>query len=202
MKSIVKFGWVLVGLLFLSLCSGLVADKMQLQKDLIRLHVVANSDSDEDQAIKLQVRDTVTAALEPVMENMESKEQAYQYICENLAIIEEAANKKLQELGVLDRATVTLKREKFDVRHYDTFSLPAGIYDSLRVEIGEGSGRNWWCVVFPSLCLPAASEFQDTAVSSGFDADLSKTLVRDNGYVLRFYLLDLLGRLENFFCRE
>lgn len=203
MKLIVKLCWLTGCLLLLSLFLGLVADKQQLQKDLIRLHVVANSDSDEDQAIKLQVRDAITATLEPAMENIESKEQAYQYIVENLTRIEETANKKLEELGVSDRASVSLQQEKFNVRHYDTFSLPAGIYDSLRVEIGSGSGKNWWCVVFPTLCLPAASsEFQTAAVSSGFDADLSKTLVREDGYVLRFYLLDLLGRLENFFCRE
>lgn len=186
----------------MSLFTGLVSDKMQLQKDLIRLHVVANSDSDEDQAIKLQVRDAVTALLEPAMENMQSKEQAHQYIFENLETIEEAVNKKLQELGVLDSAIVTLQQENFDVRHYDTFSLPAGVYDSLRVSIGEANGRNWWCVVFPSLCISAASEFQDMAVSSGFDVDLSNTLTREDGYVLRFYLLDLLGHIENFFCRK
>lgn len=203
MKLIVKLCWLTGCLLLLSLFLGLVADKQQLQKDLIRLHVVANSDSDEDQAIKLQVRDAITATLEPAMENIESKEQAYQYIVENLTRIEETANKKLEELGVSDRASVSLQQEKFNVRHYDTFSLPAGIYDSLRVEIGSGSGKNWWCVVFPTLCLPAASsEFQTAAVASGFDEDISKTLVREDGYVLRFYLLDFLGRLENFFCRE
>lgn len=203
MKLIVKLCWLTGCLLFLSLFVGLVADKQQLQKDLIRLHVVANSDSDKDQAIKLQVRDAITATLEPAMENIESKEQAYQYIVENLTKIEETANKKLEELGVSDRASVSLQQEEFDVRHYDTFSLPAGIYDSLRVEIGSGSGKNWWCVVFPTLCLPAASsEFQTAAVASGFDEDISKTLVREDGYVLRFYLLDFLGRLENFFCRE
>lgn len=202
MKLFGKLCWLTGCLLFLSLFTGLVSDKMQLQKDLIRLHVVANSDSDEDQAIKLQVRDAVTALLEPAMANMQSKEQAHQYIFENLETIEEAANKKLQELGVLDSAIVTLQQENFDVRHYDTFSLPAGVYDSLRVSIGEANGRNWWCVVFPSLCISAASEFQDMAVSSGFDVDLSNTLTREDGYVLRFYLLDLLGHIENFFCRK
>lgn len=202
MKKLMK--WVCLPVLLLALiwCTGLVSDKVSLREDLIRLHVVANSNSQEDQAIKLQVRDAVVAWLEPAMQTITDKEQAYAYILQNLKELEDTANRVLQTLGVSDQATVTLTQEEFDIRHYDTFSLPAGVYDSLRIEIGEGSGKNWWCVVFPSLCLSAATEdFQDTAVSSGFSEDLTSTLSGQRGYEIRFFFLDCLGRLENFFHR-
>lgn len=202
MKKLMK--WVCLPVLLVALfwCIGLISDKMSLREDLIRLHVVANSDSQEDQAIKLQVRDAIVTWLEPAMQTITDKEQACVYIRQNLRELETTANRVLQTLGVSDRATVTLTREEFGIRHYDTFSLPSGIYESLRIEIGEGSGQNWWCVVFPSLCLPAATEdFQDTAASSGFSEDLTGTLSGENGYEIRFFFLDCLGRLENFFHR-
>lgn len=200
MKKLMK--WAIIPVLLLTILefTELASDKMCLHDDLIRLHVVANSDSAEDQALKLQVRDAIVNRLEPAMQIAADKDQAHAYILQNLKELETAANQVLQEQGSYDRATVTLTQEEFSVRHYDTFSLPSGIYNSLRVEIGEGSGQNWWCVVFPSLCLPATvNEFQDTAVSSGFQEDLSKTLARDSGYEIRFFLLDCLGWLENFF---
>lgn len=203
MKTVGKIGWVLLSFVIICIGVDLVADKMQLRNDLIRLHVVANSDSEADQAIKLQVRDAVTAQLEPIMSELNSKEQAYTYIESNLKLIEERANQKLAELGVEQSVSVSLTQEEFDIRHYDTFSLPSGVYDALRVEIGEASGQNWWCVVFPTLCIPAASsDFQDTAVSSGFDDTLTNTLSRDSRYEIRFFLLDFLGRIENLFFKD
>ena len=203
MKKIGKIGWICLSFVIICVSIDLVTDKMQLRNDLIRLHVVANSDSNEDQAIKLQVRDAVTELLEPIMVGLDSKEQAYVYMKSNLKMIEDRANQKLSELGISQRAVVSLTQEKFNTRHYDTFSLPSGVYDALRVEIGEAAGRNWWCVVFPTLCLPAvSSEFQDTAVSAGFDDTLTNTLSRDNRYEIRFFLLDIFGRVENLFFRD
>ena len=106
----------------------------------------------------------------------------------------------LQQVGSPQSANVTLKKETFGTRVYDTFSLPAGVYDSLRIVIGAGEGRNWWCVVFPGLCVPAASEgVEDVAVSAGFSEELGKTLTGEEPYEIRFLLLDWLGRVENFF---
>ena len=92
-------------------------------------------------------------------------------------------------------------RETFDIRKYDTFTLPAGVYESLRVVIGEGEGHNWWCVAFPTLCTSATTEgFEMAAQTAGMDDTLSETLTGD--YQLRFYLLDALGRVENLFFHE
>ena len=106
-------------------------------------------------------------------------------------------------MGSGETAKITFLKEEFDTREYDTFSLPAGVYESLRITIGEGAGKNWWCVVFPSLCVPATTEgFADTAAGSGFDNSLTGALGNNGGYKVRFFLLDCLGRIENFFHRS
>ena len=114
--------------------------------------------------------------------------------------LEQAANAVFQAEGFSDRAVVTLTREEFPTREYDTFSLPAGVYDSLRVTIGSGEGRNWWCVVFPSLCVPAASDgTADMAVGAGFSDSLTGAITEEPEYEVRFFLLDCIGYLENLF---
>ena len=174
---------------------GLICDRQTLHNEILRLHVVASSDSRLDQAVKLRVRDAVLESISEDLRNMGDIDQARAYIRENLPKIEAAANTALEALGCQDRAVATLKEELFDKRVYDTFSLPAGIYESLRITIGSGEGKNWWCVAFPTLCIPATSEgFEDVAVSAGFSETLTKTL--EGECEIRFYLLDLLGKLE------
>ena len=178
---------------------NLLQDRQYLDRELIRLHVVAASDSDTDQSVKLLVRDAIVASLSEGMAGIGDVEAAKNYIRENLPKIEAVANRTLNACGVDSRAVATLGEEAFDTRRYDTFSLPAGVYESLRVVIGEGQGKNWWCVAFPSLCLAATSEaFESTAQTSGMDDGLSRTLSGEPEYQLRFYLLDVLGRVENF----
>ena len=181
---------------------GLIADRARLRRELIRLHVVAASDSQEDQTIKLRVRDAVVESLREEMKNLKDVDQAKIYLQENLPKIELLANRVLQDAGCEDRATVQLCVEEFSKRVYDTFSLPAGLYESLRIIIGEGEGKNWWCVVFPELCLPATSEgFEETASCAGFPDALTAALEGEEGYEIRFFLLDVLGRLENLIHR-
>ena len=175
---------------------GLLRDRQYLDQELIRLHVVANSDTEADQSIKLQVRDAIVASLSEGMADIGDVQAAKAYLRENLSKIEAIANNTLQAAGVDSRAVVTLCRETFDIRKYDTFTLPAGVYESLRVVIGEGQGHNWWCVAFPTLCMSATTEdFEAAAQTAGMDENLSETLT--GGYQLRFFLLDALGRAEN-----
>ena len=179
---------------------SLASDKAQLSNDILRLHVVGASDSEEDQAVKLLVRDAVLQAAEEITAGAIDKAQAQSLLCDHLQSLETVANGVLEEQGKSDRATVSLGKEEFSTRQYDTFTLPAGVYDSLRITIGEGEGRNWWCVVFPSLCIPAASEeTADVAVSAGFSDGLSGAITGQERYQVRFFLLDVWGRLENFF---
>ena len=177
---------------------ALVGDRQRLNEELIRLHVVAASDSAEDQAIKLRVRDAVTESLRAAMAEAGDMEAAKAYLRENLPKIQVVANETLKAAGCDAEAVVTLCREAFDTRYYDTFALPAGVYEALRITIGEGEGHNWWCVVFPTLCIPATTEgFADVAAGAGFSKELNAALTGE--YEVRFFLLDALGRLENIF---
>lgn len=193
---------ILALLVALVWCGMLLADRQKLHEELIRLHVVADSDLEEDQQIKLQVKDAIVASLRQGMQDVTDVNQAKAYLEEHLPQLESLANQVLKAIGSDNTATVSLTEEAFPTREYDTFSLPAGVYDALRVVIGEGQGRNWWCVVFPQLCLPSTvSGFEDAAVGSGFSDDLAGALTGEDGYEVRFFFLDCLGRIENFFHR-
>lgn len=195
---------LLVGLVVaLGLGIGLFRDKAALKEQLVRLHVVANSDSEADQALKLQVRDAVVESLRQGLDQAMDVNQAICYLQEHLPQIQAVANRVLEAAGSAQRAVVSLAKEAFPTREYDTFSLPAGIYQALRVVIGSGEGHNWWCVVFPQLCLPATAEgFQDQAAGAGFSQSLTDTLTGQEGSEIRFYLLDALGKLENLFLAK
>jgi len=182
-------------------CGTLISDRQRLREELIRLHVVANSDSPEDQARKLKVRDAVTRSLRSDLQNIKDAEQAKLYLRQKLPYIQEVAQNVLQTMGCTDSISVSLCRESFDTRVYDTFTLPAGVYQALRIVIGDGQGKNWWCVVFPGLCIPAASEgFEDVAAGAGFPQALQESLSGDTEYELRFAVLDAMGKLETILC--
>lgn len=188
--------WIVLTSFF---CFGTVfADRKVLNENLIRLHVVGASDSEEDQLVKLKVRDAIVSALSETMEKLPTAQEAKEYLSARLSDLEVIANAVLEESGFAEKAKVTLGKESFLTRVYDTFSLPAGVYESLRVTIGEGEGKNWWCVVFPTLCMASdQKQLTDTAVGAGFSESLTDTLQQKPGYEVRFFLLDCLGRIEN-----
>ena len=200
MRKIAKFLGTSLLLAALVWCGTVIADRQALNEKLIRLHVVAASDSEEDQQVKLQVRDALVESLSDAMESIPDAKQAKAYLQERLPELEQLANEVLAAAGVEDQAKITLTKEAFSTRDYDTFSLPAGVYESLRVTIGDGEGKNWWCVVFPSLCLPATGDgFEDAAAGAGFDDSLTGALSHEDGYEIRFFFLDCFGWLQNLF---
>lgn len=179
---------------------SLYRDSKVLKDQIIRLHVVADTDNCEDQEVKLHVRDEVLRLVDTIKDGAASKEEALNRLRDQLPELQKAANRVIQQLGEHYNAVVTLQQEAFPTRFYDTFSLPAGVYDSLRITIGSGEGKNWWCVVFPDLCKPAVSvDVEDTAVEAGFSNSLSKTLTGESGYEVRFWILDCFGKLQNYF---
>ena len=161
-----------------------------LSGKLIRLHVLAESDSEEDQAKKLCARDAVLALLTPELEGVKSREEAETVIRRLTTAIHLAAEK-----AAGTQAAVQLSREYYPTRRYGTFSLPAGQYFSLRVTLGQGLGHNWWCVVYPPLCAQSAQEsLAGAAILSEEDARL---LAEDGeSYIFRFRLLELWGELR------
>ena len=200
MRKIVKYVCTFILLMALAWIGTLIADRQRLNDHLIRLHVVAASDSQDDQTIKLQVRDAITKSLQESLNKIPDAASAKAFLQQQLPQLQQTAEDTLRAAGVEDAVAVTLAKEAFPTRDYETFSLPAGVYESLRITIGEGEGQNWWCVVFPSLCLPATSEgFADTAAGAGFPESLTGALRHEGGYEIRFFLLDCFGWLENLF---
>ena len=178
---------------------ALVQRQEALAGKLIRLHVVANSDTAADQAVKLQVRDAVLAAIAPLTDACTTQEEAAAALRQALPGIEQAATDALQQAGkAACPVAVRLCKERFPTRLYPTFSLPAGTYTSLRVELGEAAGRNWWCVVFPTLCTAAESEdLRTVATSAGLTGDEIALMTEDNPrYQPEFKLLEWLTQLR------
>lgn len=186
--------WEIAALMALSLalCAGTWAQTRQqtISSALVRLHVIADSDAAEEQAIKLEVRDAVLAYLTPVLEEAENQQQARQIIRDNLEGIAQAAVSAARGRQV----SVTLSRESYPTREYEGFTLPAGRYESLRVILGQGQGKNWWCVVFPPLCLSATESEKVQDVLNGEDLSI---VTEEEGYVLRFRLVELWGEFLN-----
>jgi stage II sporulation protein R len=182
---------------FLVWFGTVLADRQTLNENVIRFHVVADSDGVEDQAVKLQVRDAVVEYLQPVLAELPTAEEARAWLEAHLQEIKAVADRILAENGFAETASVTVRKEAFTTRRYDTFTMPAGVYDALRITLGEGKGQNWWCVVFPQLCLPAVStDMEAEAAGAGFSDTLTGALTQE--YEVRFFLLDCLGWLENF----
>ena len=178
---------LLLALCFTLLCGTWAQGRQQvLAGKLVRLHVIAASDADEAQAVKLQVRDAVLAYLEPKLADVTDVDAAQEIIAANLDGVAQAARTVTP-----DTVTVTLGPERYPTREYETFSLPAGVYTSLRVTLGAGEGHNWWCVIFPPLCVE--SSLSDRAVETLSDDDVK--LITGDGSVLRFRLLELWGKL-------
>ena len=186
---------LIVSALTVSVCAALQVQQQRMSEKIIRLHVVANSDSSADQAIKLHVRDAVLAAARQALQGAGDPQQA---IAQALPQLEAAANAALAAQGSRETARVSFRRELFPTRDYDTFSLPSGVYRSLRVTIGAGGGHNWWCVIFPSLCVPATADgFVQAAEAGGFTrAEIGLMTQADEEYVLKFRSLELLQALK------
>ncbi len=171
-------------------------ENVLLQREIadktLRLHVVANSDSAEDQAHKLVVRDAVLQCVGELTADCTDLQQAQRVIVDNLNFIAQAAGEVSTE-----KIEVSLGDELFDTRYYETFTLPAGKYRTLRVQIGEAQGKNWWCVVFPSLCTAATTEaVEESAQVGGFEDTQTELIVGgEEKYVFRFKTLQWLKEL-------
>lgn len=136
----------------------------EIRESVFRLHVIANSDSAEDQALKLRVRDALLEKTGDLFREASDAAEAERIAREALPLLTETARAVLIEAGCRDAVSVTVGAARFGTREYEDFALPAGEYRALRVVIGEGKGKNWWCVLFPAVCLPSASASIDEAL--------------------------------------
>ena len=195
--------WALIASIVLTATVGTAAgaDSKELSDKLIRLHVVANSDSDADQSLKLKVRDAVLEKLRPALEGAGDRQAARTVLENRLSEIEDTARAVITAGGRDYGVRATLCRESFPTTEYDDFALPAGEYLSLRVTIGEGAGHNWWCVVFPPICDSGVIDSSASA-AIGLTEDQIKLVTGDSGgYVVRFRVMELWGKLMGLFGR-
>lgn len=167
------------------MCSVPIRAQNRLAEKLVRLHVLANSDGEEDQLLKLAVRDAVLAAAGGAGEIDDTL----------LDKMQRAAQQTVTDRGYGYSVKVSRGESWFDTRHYETFSLPAGYYDAVHVVIGEGAGRNWWCVVYPPLCAGVCEEeLVEIAKEFSFTEKEISLICEEKGYIIRFRLADLWGK--------
>lgn len=172
-----------------------------LYDSVLRLHVLADSDSESDQAAKLAVRDALLEVTRPILEGCASRDEAEARLAGKLSLLEQTAREVLAEQGKDYGATALLGVERYPTRTYASAALPAGEYLSLRVVLGEGDGKNWWCVLFPPLCLSAATEqdeeVEEICIAAGLTPEQYRLITDSEGrrYTVRFKLLELLSSL-------
>lgn len=194
------FRWELA--LLLGLCAALlwgvwsVEEQEDLSRKMIRLHVIAHSDSAEDQALKLQVRDAVLDYATAVLQRSEDMDAAQVELEANLPRIENIARAAVSAEGYDYGVTASLGQAEFPLKEYEGFSLPAGEYTALRLVIGDGEGQNWWCVVFPPLCTAAACDISETAIAAGMSEKDVAFITESEGYVLKFRAVELWQQLR------
>jgi len=167
------------------------AEECEIYNSTLRLHVIANSDSEKDQEIKLKVRDAI---LDHISEyKVTSKEEAVATVISNADKIESIARDTLADNGIYQNVHIQIGEEEYPLRHYEDFSLPAGVYTSVRVIIGEGKGQNWWCVLFPPMCTSYATDIdEDKYISVGLSGDQYDLITGSGGeYKVKFKLLEI-----------
>ena len=178
MKKILNFS-LLIFLLFLyifiSAQSYVSAVSANLSDGVFRLHVIANSDSDKDQQLKLKVRDSLLEYMNEICSNCSTKEEAISIANNHTADFQKIAEQTIIENGFNYPVKININNFYFPTKNYGDISLPAGIYDALRVEIGDAKGQNWWCVMFPSLCfIDISSGIVDEEAKNNLENNLEK----------------------------
>ena len=190
--------WEIVAIVFVValLASGVDAIRTQesLARKVVRLHVLANSDSEDDQALKLKVRDAILNHAEPLLDRVADQNEAEAVLRGQLLELEEAASEVIRSAGYSYPVTVELSKTDFPTREYPSFSLPAGEYLALRVFIGEAEGQNWWCVVFPPLCSVVAADFSSTIENTGFsEEEIAFITEEKTEYRIKFKIIELVA---------
>lgn len=167
----------------------------ELSEDVLRIHILANSDSAADQSLKLSVRDRVVNTCSDYYSACDNKEEALAVTREHLDEIEALASDEIRRRGFRYPVHAELSEMYFNTRYYDDFTMPAGWYDSLRLTIGSGGGQNWWCVMYPSLCVGAASK---TEMRDSLD-DGEYRVVTSDRYDFRFKIVEYWESLRSRF---
>jgi len=188
--AVIAFIFIFIGLMP-------VHGEAEVYDSVLRLHVLANSDTDEDQALKLKVRDSILSASAPIMEGCETREEAIAALTSAIPTLTSAASETIQREGFDYPVRIELCEEDYPTKSYESFCFPSGEYLSLRVLIGDAAGQNWWCVLFPPLCLSAATDQTDAEeafIAVGLTDDQYKIIIETDSptYQVRFKILETI----------
>ena len=173
--------------------AGFESECKSVEQEVLRLHVIANSDSDEDQNLKLKVRDELLNEWKKDYSSFATKDEAEKAMRKDLALFEKTAKSVIEKNGFDYSVTARVEKSSFPTRTYGSITLPAGEYDALKVIIGEGKGKNWWCVMFPPLCLPAAEESAE--LEDVLSSEEMELVLQNPKYEMRFWIVEKLREL-------
>ena len=173
----------------------------EVYDNVIRLHVIANSNSEEDQSLKLKVRDAVLAAANGISVDTSDVKEARMIFEQNIDVLKASAEKCIMDEGYFYNVSVCLTEESYPTKNYESLCFPAGEYLSLQVKIGDAVGENWWCVLFPPLCMSVATEMTaaDALINVGFSSEQYKIITDTSkaSYTVRFKILETIENVIN-----
>lgn len=181
-------------------CTYFTASAEAVKREVVRLHILANSDSQADQEIKLKVRDALLETNASILSDSVTTENAKEHFENSKDILLQTAEKALKENGFDYNVKITLQKEYFNTRAYDDLTFPAGQYTALKVVLGEGKGKNWWCVMFPPLCVPAADGIEANKSTTDYLSENGEKIINSGDkYIVKFKLLEIYEELRNKF---
>lgn len=203
--EVAMFVGMIVALLGLGF-TDYAAEQNKIETDLFRLHVLANSDEEYDQNLKLEVRDALLMESGELFKDSKNASESMKIAKENLDEFEEIARKVIAEKGYSYDVTCEVKKVNFDTRVYGEITVPAGEYNALQVKIGEAKGKNWWCVMFPPICLESISSSTDVLNEAFLDGTLTKeeitVLENPENYEIKLYSVEIFEKLKSYFKKK
>lgn len=193
-------------IIFRSVCSAVIICCMlslagfsgacdDIEENVLRLHILANSDSYEDQQLKLKLRDAILAFTDELFADCSTKKQSMDAAQENIDLITEKAQSIIRAEGYDYPVQAYVTNMSFDTRAYDEFTLPAGNYDALRIVIGEGGGHNWWCVLYPAVCVPSAEK----DIGSVLNENETDIVTDSDRYIVSFKIVEIFESIVSLF---
>lgn len=184
----------LIILIIGSYVSPFIKTSENISNQIFRLHILANSDSTEDQQLKLKVRDNILVNSEELFKNCKTLEEIINVSNQNIKYFQKIAENTIKENGYTYPVKVYVDKEYFNTRHYDKITLPSGIYNALKIEIGAAKGHNWWCIMFPAICLPAVSDDEINKILSDDEIELINS---NDKYEIRFKIVEIYEKIKS-----
>ncbi len=199
-KIILSLTIIAISLYMAFSCTYFTASAGTVKEDVVRLHILANSNSETDQAVKLKVRDALLETNSSILGDNVTKENAKDHFENSKEILLKTAKKTLKENGFNYEVKITLQEEYFETRSYGNLTFPAGQYTALKVILGEGEGKNWWCVMFPPLCIPAADGIETNENTADYLTQSGEKIVNGGEkYIVKFKILEIYEELRSKF---